>query len=197
MRKLLKTPITYDQIKDLRIGDTVYLSGELVTCRDAGHRRVLREGIMPETVSLRDGAIFHAGPIVGKDEEGREYIVSIGPTTSRRMELAEAEFIEKTGIRLIVGKGGMLEKTAEACRKHGAIHCAFPGGCAVIAAREVEEITGCEWRDLGMPEALWIMRVKGFGPMVVSIDTTGANLFEERKKMYRAFLDRSEEGPDR
>ena len=72
MRKLLKTPITYDQIKDLRIGDTVYLSGELVTCRDAGHRCVLREGIMPETVSLRDGAIFHAGPIVGKDEDGKE-----------------------------------------------------------------------------------------------------------------------------
>ena len=195
MRKLLKTPITYDQIKDLRTGDTVYLSGELATCRDAGHWRVLKEGVMPEAIDLRDGAIFHAGPIVGADEDGREYIVSIGPTTSRRMESVEADFIEKTGVRLIIGKGGMQEKTAEACRKHGAIHCAFPGGCAVIAAREVEEITGCEWRDLGMPEALWIMRVKGFGPMIVSIDTTGANLFEEKKKLYRAALDRTEEKP--
>lgn len=196
MRKILKTPITYDQIKDLRIGDTVYLNGELATCRDAGHERVLSEGLMPERFEFRDGAIFHAGPIVGRDEEERYYMVSIGPTTSRRMESAEADFIEKTGVRLIIGKGGMMSRTAEACREFGAIHCAFPGGCAVIAAREVEEVTGCEWEDLGMPEALWEMRVRGFGPMIVSIDTTGANLFENNKAVYRERREKLRERQD-
>lgn len=196
MRKILKTPITYDQIKDLRIGDTVYLNGELATCRDAGHERVLSEGVMPEHFEFKDGAIFHAGPIVGRDEEGKYYMVSIGPTTSRRMESAEADFIEKTGVRLIIGKGGMLDRTAEACCEFGAIHCAFPGGCAVIAAREVEEVTGCEWEDLGMPESLWEMRVRGFGPMIVSIDTTGANLFENNKAVYRERSEKLRERQD-
>ena len=185
VKKILTTPISYEQIRDLRIGDTVYLTGMLATCRDGGHGRVVRDGIFPEQFDFRDGAVFHAGPIVGKDENGRQYMVSIGPTTSRRMESVEAEFIEKTGVRLIIGKGGMMAKTAEACRKFGAIHCAFPGGCAVVAAQRVEEITGLEWPDLGMPEALWIMRVNEFGPLVVSVDTEGNNLFEQNKAVYR------------
>ena len=185
MKKILTTPITYDQIRDLNIGDTVYLTGELATCRDSGHRRVIEEGVMPETFEFRDGAIFHAGPIVGKNDEGRDYMVSIGPTTSRRMEPLEAAFIEKTGVRLIIGKGGMMDDTARACKEFGAIHCAFPGGCAVVAAQEVEEVTGVEWMDFGMPEALWIMKVKEFGPLVVSIDTKGNNLFDNNLKLYR------------
>lgn len=184
MKKILTTPITYDQIKDLEIGDTVYLSGVLATCRDSGHKRVIEEGVMPEKFEFRDGAIFHAGPIVGKNEEGKDYMVSIGPTTSRRMEPLEADFIEKTGVRLIIGKGGMLSDTAAACKEHGAIHCAFPGGCAVVAAQEVEEVTDVEWLDFGMPEALWVMNVKEFGPLVVSIDTKGNNLFENNRKTY-------------
>lgn len=185
MKKVLTTPITYDQIKDLRAGDTVYLTGMLATCRDSGHKRVIDEGVMPEKFDFRDGAIFHAGPIVGKNEDGKDYMVSIGPTTSRRMEPLEAAFIEKTGVRLIIGKGGMMSDTAAACKEFGAIHCAFPGGCAVVAAREVEEVTDVEWLDFGMPEALWVMRVKEFGPLVLSIDTEGGNLFEENVKTYR------------
>ncbi len=188
MKKILTTPISYDQIKDLRIGDTVYLTGTLATCRDSGHRRVVQDKRMPERTDLREGAIFHAGPIVGKDADGKQYMVSIGPTTSRRMEMAEADFIEQTGIRLVIGKGGMMDKTAEACRKFGAIHCAFPGGCAVVAAQEVEEITDVEWMDFGMPEAFWVMKVKEFGPLVVSIDTEGNNLFENNKKIYEERL---------
>ena len=189
---VLTTPITYEQIKDLRIGDTVYLTGELATCRDSGHRRTVKDGILPERYSFKDGAIFHAGPIVGRDANGKQFMVSIGPTTSRRMEALEADFICKTGVRLVVGKGGMMDKTAEACRKFGAIHCAFPGGCAVVAAQEVEEITDVEWLDFGMPEALWVMRVKEFGPLVVSIDTEGNNLFENNKKIYKERLARLE-----
>lgn len=189
MKKILTTPITYDQIKDLNIGDTVYLSGMLATCRDNGHKRVIEEDTMPEKFEFRDGAIFHAGPIVGTDEEGKNYMVSIGPTTSRRMEPLEAAFIEKTGVRLIIGKGGMMGDTARACKEFGAIHCAFPGGCAVVAAREVEEVTDVEWLDFGMPEALWIMKVREFGPLVVSIDTKGNNLFDNNLKLYRERLE--------
>ena len=189
MKKILTTPITYDQIKDLNIGDTVYLSGMLATCRDNGHKRVIEEDTMPEKFELRDGAIFHAGPIVGEDEDGKNYMVSIGPTTSRRMEPLEAAFIEKTGVRLIIGKGGMMADTARACKEFGAIHCAFPGGCAVVAAREVEEVTDVEWMDFGMPEALWIMKVREFGPLVVSIDTKGNNLFDNNLKLYRERLE--------
>ena len=190
MKKVLTTPITYDQIKDLRIGDTVYLTGMLATCRDSGHKRVVQEKVSPANFEFNDGAIIHAGPIVGKDENGKQYMVSIGPTTSRRMEAAEADFIEQTGIRVIIGKGGMLEKTTEACKKFGAIHCAYPGGCAVVAAQEVEELQGVEWMDLGMPEALWIMKVKEFGPLVVSIDTEGNNLFENNTKIFRERFDK-------
>lgn len=184
MKKILTTPITPEQIADLNIGDTVYLTGILATCRDSGHKRVIREGILPERFDFRDGAIFHAGPIVGTNEEGKPFMVSIGPTTSRRMESLEADFIRTTGVRVIIGKGGMMENTAAACKEYGAIHCAFPGGCAVVAAQEVEEVTDVEWMDFGMPEALWVMRVKEFGPLIVSIDTKGNNLFEQNREIY-------------
>ena len=190
MKRILTTPISLEQIEDLKIGDTVYLTGILVTGRDSVHKRVVSDKRKPESISLNGGAIFHAGPIVGTDGDGKQYMVSVGPTTSRRMEQAEAAFIEETGVRLIIGKGGMLEKTAEACRKFGAIHCAFPGGCAVVAAQEVEEILNVEWMDLGMPEALWVMKVKEFGPLMVSIDTDGRNLFDEKSKLYHERLAR-------
>ena len=85
MKKILTTPITPEQIADFNIGDTVYLTGILATCRDSGHKRVIQEEILPERFDFRDGAIFHAGPIVGTNEEGKPYMVSIGPTTSRRL----------------------------------------------------------------------------------------------------------------
>ena len=188
MKRILTTPLKEDEILTLRAGDTVYLTGTLATCRDAGHHRVLSEDVLPEQYALKDGAIVHAGPIVKQIEDVYE-MVSIGPTTSMRMESAEADFIEKTGVRLIIGKGGMGEKTADACKSFGAIHCAYPGGCAVAAATQVEEITGVEWLDLGMPEAFWEMRVKEFGPLIVTIDTQGNNLFEQNKQTFRKRLE--------
>ncbi|MDH8335345.1 fumarate hydratase C-terminal domain-containing protein, partial [Klebsiella pneumoniae] len=83
------------------------------------------------------------------------------------------EFIAKTGVKLIVGKGGMGKGTEEGCMEHKALHCVFPAGCAVVAAVCVEEIEDAQWRDLGMPETLWVCRVKEFGPLIVSIDTHG------------------------
>ena len=101
-----------------------------------------------------------------------------------RMEKFEYEFTKQTGVRVIVGKGGMGPNTERACKEFGAIHCVFPAGCAVVAATEVEEIVRAEWRDLGMPETLWNCRVKEFGPLIVSIDSYGRNYFEEKKVEY-------------
>ena len=175
MKTLLTTPIRDQDIESLRVGDVAYLNGHIVTCRDVGHRRLIELGrALP--VDLRGLAIFHAGPIVAK-ENGRWTMISIGPTTSMRMEPFEDRFIEATGVKLIVGKGGMGANTAAACARHKALHAVFPGGCAVLAATEVEQIERVEWEDLGMPEALWVCRVREFGPLIVSIDTTGDNLF--------------------
>ena len=111
-------------------------------------------------------------------------MVSVGPTTSMRMEKFEKEFVEKTGVRVIVGKGGMGPNTECACKNFGAIHCVFPAGNAVVAATEVQEIVDANWRELGMPETLWSCHVKMFVPLIVSIDSYGRNFFEEQKVIY-------------
>mgnify|MGYP000947690444 FL=1 len=182
MKKILNTPVSSDDLKDIKVGDVIYLNGHIVTCRDVAHRRLIEYG-RELPVDLNGGAIFHAGPIVRKIEgqEDKYEMVSIGPTTSMRMEKFEKEFIKKTGVKVIVGKGGMGPNTEAGCRENKAIHCVFPAGCAVIAAETVEEIEHAHWMDLGMPEALWVSRVKEFGPLIVSIDAEGNNLFEQNK----------------
>ncbi len=182
-KKILTTPIKSEDLKDIHIGDIIYLSGHLVTCRDVAHRRLI-EGHRKLPVDLNGLAIFHAGPIVRPLAQDKFEMVSIGPTTSMRMEKFEKEFVAQTGVKLIVGKGGMGPNTEEACKQYKALHVVFPAGCAVLAATEVEEIERAEWRDLGMPETLWVCRVKEFGPLIVSIDTYGKNLFEEKKVVY-------------
>ncbi len=185
MKKVLTTPISDEALAELNVGDVVYLTGTLVTCRDVAHRRLIELG-RELPVDLRGGAIFHAGPIVVEKDDGSFEMISIGPTTSMRMEKFEKEFIEQTGVKLIVGKGGMGPNTEEGCKTFKAVHAVFPGGCAVLAATCVEEIEDAQWRDLGMPETLWVNRVKVFGPLIISIDTHGNNLFEQNKKVYNA-----------
>ena len=182
--KVLRTPIGDADIEGLTAGDVVFLDGTLVTCRDVGHRRLIELG-MELPVDLRGGAILHAGPIVAERGDRFE-MISIGPTTSMRMEKFEQEFIARTGVKLVVGKGGMGPGTVEGCRLHKAVHAIFPGGCAVVAARQVEEIERVEWRDLGMPEALWVSRVSGFGPLIISIDAKGNNLVDSNKALFDA-----------
>lgn len=182
MIKVLTTPISNEDIEALTIGDVVYLDGIIVTCRDVAHRRLIElKRELP--VDLKGLAIFHAGPIVRKVDDKWE-MVSVGPTTSSRMEKFEKQFIEQTGVKLIVGKGGMGQGTVEACSEFKAVHAVFPAGCAVLAATQVEEIERAEWMDLGMPETLWVCRVKEFGPLIISIDSKGNNLFENNKKIF-------------
>jgi L(+)-tartrate dehydratase beta subunit len=183
MKKILTTPISSEDLEGLQVGDLVYLSGTLVTCRDVAHRRLIELG-RELPVNIKGGAIFHAGPIVREKDDGSYEMVSIGPTTSMRMEKFEREFIKKTGVKLVIGKGGMGEETAIGCKESKAVHAVFPGGCAVVAATKVEAIEGAEWKDLGMPETLWINKVNEFGPLIISIDIKGNNLFEINKKHF-------------
>ena len=168
-KKILTTPISAEDLKGIKIGDIIYLNGSMTTCRDVAHRRLV--------------------------EEGRELPVdvSVGPTTSMRMEKFEYEFVKETGVRVIIGKGGMKENTERACKEFKAIHCVFPAGNAVVAATEVEEIVRAEWRDLGMPETLWNCRVKEFGPLIVSIDAEGNNWFEQQKVEFNKRKDAATE----
>ena len=189
-KKVLTTPIQPEDIADINVGDVIYLTGYLTTCRDVAHRRVIEEG-RKLPVDVKDGAILHAGPIIRKHGEGTYEMITVGPTTSMRMEKFEEEFIRRTGVRLIVGKGGMGPGTEAGCRTYGALHCVFPAGNAVIAATEVEEVEGGYWRELGMPETLWIFRVKQFGPLIVSIDAEGNNLFEQQKVVYNERKERA------
>ena len=182
-KKILTTPVSAEDLKDIHIGDIIYLNGSLTTCRDVAHRRVVEEG-REIPVDIRNNAILHAGPIIRPLENDKFEMVSVGPTTSMRMEKFEYDFVKITGVRVIVGKGGMKENTERACREFGAIHCVFPAGNAVVAATEVKEIMRAEWRDLGMPETLWNCDVEEFGPLIVSIDSEGRNYFEEKKVEY-------------
>jgi len=175
----LNTPVSEEDIKKLRVNDTVYLSGTIVTVRDAAHRRALRfhkEGKrLP--VNLDGLAVFHCGPLV-KKEDGEWRVVAAGPTTSSRMDLFEEEFIKNFKVRIVIGKGGMSKKTADTMKKYGAVYGAFTGGAAVLAAKAIKQVKGVEWSDLGMPEAMWILEVEDFGPLTVAIDAHGNNLFE-------------------
>ena len=146
-KKVLTTPIQDKDLEDIKIGDVIYLTGTLVTARDAAHTRLVKLG-RKLPVDLKGKAIFH-----------------------------------------IVGKGGMGPNTTAGCKETKALHCVFPGGCAVVAAECVEEVEDCQWPELGMPEAMWVMRVKEFGPLVVSIDAHGNNLFEKNKKHFNELKD--------
>jgi fumarate hydratase subunit beta len=176
----LKTPLSEEDVRKLRAGDIVYLTGVIYTARDAAHRRImeyLKEG-KPLPFDLRNGAIYHCGPVVAK-KDGQWIVVAGGPTTSTRMELYEYDVIEKLGVRMVIGKGGMGKKTAEACVKYGAVYVTYTGGAAVLAAQSIKRVIDVHWLDLGIPEAVWVLEVENFGPLVVAIDSIGRNLIEE------------------
>ncbi len=190
----LETPVSEAEIRRLKVNDVLYITGTVVTARDQAHKRALeyaKQG-KPLPISFEGLAVYHCGPVMSK--QGNRWVaVAAGPTTSTRMELFETEFIEKFKVRVVVGKGGMGEKTADAMAKYGAVYCAFTGGAAVLAAKTIKRVKSVEWLDLGVPEALWVFEVEDFGPLLVAIDSRGNNLFrdiagkveENRQRIYR------------
>ena len=191
-KKILVTPVSDEDLKDIHIGDIVYLTGSMTTCRDVAHRRLVEEH-RPLPVDVRNNAIFHAGPIIRPLENDKFEMVSVGPTTSMRMEKFEKEFVEQTGVKVIIGKGGMARTPSMPARTSRRSIVYFRPENAVVAATEVEEIVRAEWRDLGMPETLWNCRVKEFGPLIVSIDADGRNMFEENKVIFNERKDKAVE----
>jgi len=173
----IETPISKQTVSKLSIGDEVYLTGEIVTARDMAHVRALeyRRVGKDTPLELENAVIYHCGPIV-KKINGEWKVISAGPTTSIRMESVEADFIAAFKVRMIVGKGGMGERTASSLKKHSGVYCVFTGGAGALAAKFVKRVVGVRWLDLGVPEALWIFKVEDFGPLIVTIDSKGNNL---------------------
>ncbi|MEB3765980.1 MAG: FumA C-terminus/TtdB family hydratase beta subunit [Desulfurococcales archaeon] len=181
----LKTPLSDEDVSKLRVGDIVYVTGIMVTARDEAHKKILEviESGEKLPIDLKGLVLYHCGPVVRKREDGSWEVVAAGPTTSMRMESVEAEFIEKTGVKMIVGKGGMGQRTAEAMKKHKAVYAVFTGGAGALAADRIKRVVDVYWLDeLGIPEAVWVFEVEEFGPLVVTIDTTGKNYYEEKMK---------------
>jgi fumarate hydratase subunit beta len=172
----LQAPFTEDKIRSLKVGDMVEISGIVYTGRDAVHKW-LHEGNEPP-VPLRDGIIYHCGPVVLK-KKGKWVVTAAGPTTSTREEPYQAGIIEKHGLRAVIGKGGMGEKTRLACQKFGCVYFHAIGGAAQVLAESIEEVENVYMLEkFGSPEAIWQLRVKSF-PVVVTIDAHGNSLHKE------------------
>ncbi|NHJ47802.1 MAG: fumarate hydratase [Asgard group archaeon] len=177
----LKTPIPEEEIRKLKAGDIIYITGIVYLSRDEAHLRALELAEEGKELPLdfKGLALFHCGPIVKQDDKGEWHVVAAGPTTSSRMEIFQDKYIEKFRVSVVIGKGGMFDRTTAAMKKYGAVYGAFTGGAAVLAAKAVKKVKGVEWLDLGTPEALWIFEVERFGPLTVAIDSHGNNLFKE------------------
>jgi tartrate/fumarate subfamily iron-sulfur-dependent hydro-lyase beta chain len=183
----LTTPLKREDVADLKVGDVVYINGVIYTARDMAHIRImdyLREG-KQLPVDLRGAAIFHAGPVVRRKNEEWEVIV-IGPTTSTRMDPFSETLLGQLGVKAIIGKGGMGKGTQDALKKYCGVFLLAPPGCAVIQAKFVQKVLAVHWLDLGVPEAIWVMEVKGWGPLVVAMDSRGESIFEEIKEKATA-----------
>jgi fumarate hydratase subunit beta len=175
----LSTPISEQDTRKLKVNDAIYITGTIVTARDSAHKRALElhNNGKQLPVDMEGLAVFHCGPIA-KKENNKWTVVAAGPTTSSRMEPFEADFIKNFKVRVVIGKGGMGQKTVDAMKTYGAVYGAFTGGAAVLAAKAIKKVKALEWLDLGMPEALWILEVENFGPITVAIDSHGNNLFQ-------------------
>lgn len=182
----LQTPIAKEDIVKLSVGDLVYVNGVIFTLRDLAHIRLLQEynqrNRLPEDFS--GAVIFHAGPVV-KQEQNDWFISVVGPTTSMRMEPFSDFVLGKLGVSCIVGKGGMGRKTQEALTKYCGAYLLSPPGCAVVQARAMRKVLRVHWLDLGVPEALWVIEVKDWGPLTVAMDARGNSIFEDiRNKAF-------------
>ena len=184
---VLHAPLNDAAVRSLKLGDTVFVSGPVVTGRDEAHIRALElSGKGEETPSVLDGCVlYHCGPIM-KQVDGEWTVVAAGPTTSARMNKLEPEMIRTFGIRAIIGKGGMSPETAEAMRECGCVYLAATGGAAVSLAEGLGRCTGVQWLDLGMAEALWSFNAERLGPLIVAMDAEGNSLYENvRKSLVR------------
>jgi fumarate hydratase class I len=190
MAAKLTVPITEDQIRALQVGDSVLLSGVIFTARDTAHKYMMDsfvKGPCPDAEKetyeilkkgLAGGAIYHCGPVVRKRDDGKYEFVAAGPTTSIREEPYQADIIGHFGVRAVIGKGGMRDKTLEGCAEHGAVYLHAIGGAAPLIAEAVKEVVNVHKLDFGVPEAFWEIRVEDL-PCVVTMDSHGNSLHDK------------------
>ncbi len=174
---ILHTPLGEADVRKLQLEDTVLINGHIFGIRDATQIRIFDEGIAPPA-DLTGSVCLHTAPGVRKRPDGTYEKVSIGTTTSPRMDRFAPGLIETYGVRAIVGKGGLLQGSIDAMKQFGAVYLAIVGGAAALETRQIEEIEQVWWEDL-MPEALWKFRVRNFGPLIVAIDAHGHSLYQK------------------
>ncbi len=179
----LRTPLSETDVRKLKVGDVVLLDGVVFTGRDAVHQYLHDGG---ELDVIRNGVIYHCGPVVLKDSGGWK-VVAAGPTTSIREEPYQAEIIRRFGIKAVIGKGGMGSETQAACRQHGCVYLHAIGGAAQIYAQCVEKVLSVRLEQFGSPEAVWEFAVRNF-PAVVAIDSHGQNLQQVVTERSRKIL---------
>jgi fumarate hydratase, class I len=179
----LTTPLSEADVRRLKAGDVVLLSGTIFTGRDAVHKYLHDGG---ELDTIRGGIIYHCGPVV-LNESGGYRVVAAGPTTSIREEPYQADVIKRFGIKAVIGKGGMGEKTRKACQDYGCVYLHAIGGAAQIYAQCVERVPSVRLEQFGSPEAVWEFQVKNF-PAVVTIDAHGNSLHATVSKRSKELL---------
>jgi tartrate/fumarate subfamily iron-sulfur-dependent hydro-lyase beta chain len=175
----LRTPVSESAIRALKVGDEVAITGQLFTGRDAVHKFLHEGGQLPAGVSLAGGILYHCGPVIIKDPQGRWKCVAAGPTTSIREEPYQAQIIRDFGLRAVIGKGGMGERTLAACQQHGCVYLHAIGGAAQVLAERIQRVPHVYLMEqFGAPEAIWEFDVVEF-PAVVTMDAHGHSLHKE------------------
>jgi fumarate hydratase class I len=175
----LSFPFTEEKIRALKVGDEVLISGVVFTGRDAVHKYLHEGGKLPPGVKLRDGILYHCGPVMMKDKQGNWKATAAGPTTSIREEPYQAKIIRDFGIRGIIGKGGMGDKTLAACKEFGCVYLHAVGGAAQVLAECIKKVRNVYMMEkFGAPEAIWEFEVEDF-PAVVTIDAHGNSLHKD------------------
>lgn len=175
----LTFPFTEAQVRALKVGDEVSISGIVFTGRDAVHKYLHEGGALPPGVSLRDGIIYHCGPVMMKQPDGSYKCTAAGPTTSIREEPYQWQIIRDFGVRGVIGKGGMGDKTLAACKEHGCVYLHAIGGAAQVLAECVKKVRNVYFaEEFGSPEAIWELEIENF-PAVVTIDSHGNSLHKE------------------
>ena len=172
-----KTPLAEADVRKLRAGDSVLLDGVVFGVRDGNLIRIFDQKVAPPC-DWRGAALLHTAPNVRKIGPGKYEPVSVGTTTSMRMDRFTEGLLRDYGVRAILGKGGLSQSSAELMQKYGAVYLSVTGGAAAMETLQIEEIEKVYWEEL-MPECIWQIRFSGLGPMTVGIDTHGGNVQNE------------------
>jgi L(+)-tartrate dehydratase beta subunit len=170
-------PTTEEEIRKLRVGDSVIVDGHVIGIRDRTQIRIFDHGQAPP-MDLAGALLLHTAPNVRKVGEGRYEKICIGTTTSARMVRFTEPLGREYGVRAICGKGGLPDEAIEPMRELGMVYFAIVGGAAALETTQIEEIEEVAWEEL-MPECLWKFRVKDFGPLTVAIDSHGNSLYHD------------------